>query len=497
MPERFHSKKVKLSDLQLDPQNPRFVTIPDTSQNGIIAYLLKNEEVIELSRSIASYGGLMPGELPIVCLEHDNYVVVEGNRRVCACKILLESNLAPAEFRASIPTITKQIRDELKRILVHIVVSREEAQIVLGIRHIEGIKRWPSVSKFMFFAKHFEAGKSIQDIETITGLSQSVITKSLRNHYFLQYILSLDCWTELEKQNLVNYSALHKRGVDRVLRLFRTAGNNELKISYDTRYNPLSELTDFGKIVEHIVRRVLNILPGKSEITTRTAFADIREDIKLWLPAPPPIAKATEETPAPAVPNVPLPETSTIGGTTAQPASTGELASTQPASTPTSPARGGPARPTEFYFENLSYAFTPATDQDRALVSLCEEIKKVSRGSAYRQYPLSSSFLTRALIEQACKRYLRVNDPVAYGKLCPVNRDSSLTVILRYFCNNDALFPDNNYHRIFVGLFPNGEGIKELMDLNMHHPGLSMPTGPALEGWVSLGLKNLLEYLLR
>jgi len=48
-----------------------------------------------------------------------------------------------------------------------------------------------------------------------------------------------------------------------------------------------------------------------------------------------------------------------------------------------------------------------------------------------------------------------------------------------------------------VGLFPNGKGIKDMMDLNVHHPHLSMPTGTVLEGWVSAGLKNLLEYMLQ
>jgi len=59
------------------------------------------------------------------------------------------------------------------------------------------------------------------------------------------------------------------------------------------------------------------------------------------------------------------------------------------------------------------------------------------------------------------------------------------------------LFPDNNYHRLFNGLFPNGKGIKDIMDLTMHHPDLSLPTGPLLESWVSAGLKRLLEYLLK
>jgi hypothetical protein len=254
----------------------------------------------------------------------------------------------------------------------------------------------------------------------------------------------------LEKQNLINYAALHKIGVDRILRIFSTEGSRELKLSYDDHYYPMSELPDFGKIVEHIVRRVLDILPGKSPISTRISFSVIRNDVKEWLP------------------------------------------------TPTAPTRRPqPSRQTEFYLSNLTYNVTPTTNGDRALIAVCEEVKKISRGASYRQYPLSASYLTRSLLEQSCKRYLKIHDNANYSRLCPSGGDSSLAKILRHFCNHPALFPDSNYHRLFNGLFPNGKGIKDLMDLNVHHPSLSLPSGPILEGWVSAGLKNLLEYLLR
>jgi hypothetical protein len=150
MPTSYQTKKLKLVDLLLDPQNPRFVGLKEKDQSSIVEYLLKNEDVIDLARSISSYGGLLPGEFPIVFVENSENFVVEGNRRVCACKILLDPNVAMAEYRASIPTITKPTKDAIKKIQVHIVNSREEAQIVLGTRHIQGVKRWPSISKFVF-----------------------------------------------------------------------------------------------------------------------------------------------------------------------------------------------------------------------------------------------------------------------------------------------------------------------------------------------------------
>lgn len=494
---RFQSRILKVSDLLLDSQNPRFIDLHGTDQSALIAYLLKNENIIDLARSISSYGGLMPGEFPIIFIENGLNIVVEGNRRICACKILLNPSLAPAEYIASIPIVTKPIKQSLNKVPVHIVNSREDAQLVLGMRHIQGIKTWPSIAKFMFFAKHYESGKSIEEIKLLTGVSHGTITKSLKKHYFLGYILSLDCWTEIEKQNVINYASLHRIGVDRILRIFNTEGSNELKLSYDENYFPVSELPDFGKIVEHVVRRVLNILPGKSEISTRNSFSDIKEDVREWLPKDVPKSGIIGSSNGKPIMNAiftssDLPaENKTIAGKS-------EITDTGTIKTPVVPPKTKIPHQTEFYLENLVYNLSQSNDSDRALISICEEIKRLSKGGGYRQYPLATSYLTRALIEQSCKRYLKINDNNAFNKLCNSGKDPYFSEIIKHFSNAQNLFADKQYQRLFTGLFPpNGAGMKNLMDLNMHHPGLSMPTGTILEGWVTAGLKNILEYLLK
>ncbi len=460
MPVRFHYRKLKLSDLSLDPQNPRFVAQDLKDEPAIIEYLLKNEDVVGLAIAIASYGGLMPGEFPLVCEENGAYMVVEGNRRICSCKLLLNPILAPVEFRASIPQITKATREEIKRISVHIINSRAEAQIVLATRHIQGVKRWPSIAKFMFFANHYEANNSLDQIKLITGINQDTVKKSLKKHYFLKYILSLDCWTDIEKQNMINYSGFHQKGVDKFLRIFTTEGNSILQLSYDEYHKPVSALPEFGKIVEYVVRNVFELVPTATQISTRTTFSQIKDDVKEWLPSLPKSEQTTED--EGAVKDKPK-----------------------------------PSRQTEFYLENLVYNIVPTTKEDRALVSICDEIKRISKGGAYRQYPLAACCLTRAILEQALKRFLMINDNATHRRLCPSDGDSSLSTIMKHFCNSPALFTNRHYHRLFVGLFPNGKGIKDLMDLNMHQPAMSMPTGVLLETWVSAGLKNMLEYLLK
>jgi hypothetical protein len=387
--------------------------------------------------------------------------------------------------------MTKSLRDSIKTISADVVKSREEAQIVIGTRHITGVKTWPSIAKFMFFAHHYEEGKTVDTIAALTGVNRSIIVTYLKKHYFLKYILSLNCWSDIEKQNVVNYASLHKVGVDKVLRIFHTEGSKELKLSYDDHYRPVSQLPDFDNLVEQVVRTVLGLLKEKKPISTRTRFVDIRDDLVDWLP-PTPVEQKTEtgdkHEMAPA---------SVPAGTAGENQQPGALTQTQPTGRPESAeaiAKLKTVRSADLYLENLVCNIPPDTNENRAIIALCDEVRKMSKTGVYRQYPLATSYLTRALFEQCCKRYLKIKDNAAYLKIFPSGRDASLTKIVSYLCSNQPLFPDVTYHRIFTGLFGVSGGIKELMDLNMHQPNLSMPTAAMLDGWAAAGLKSLLEY---
>ena len=81
---------LSVEHLKLDIDNPRFsyFSKKKMNQTEIIKFLIDRFEVYELAKDIATDGYLL-NEEPIVCKEGESYVVLEGNRRVAACKILL------------------------------------------------------------------------------------------------------------------------------------------------------------------------------------------------------------------------------------------------------------------------------------------------------------------------------------------------------------------------------------------------------------------------
>lgn len=84
------SRLLSVENLKLDIQNPRFSyqSQRDMNQTEIVKYLIENHSVYDLAKTIAINGYLL-NEDPIVCKEGDYFVVLEGNRRVAACKVLL------------------------------------------------------------------------------------------------------------------------------------------------------------------------------------------------------------------------------------------------------------------------------------------------------------------------------------------------------------------------------------------------------------------------
>ena len=114
-------------DLRLDQRNPRHE--PVRSQREAIAALLANppdrEKVITLAKHIGSHGP-SPIDSIIVAEEGGVFVVVEGNRRTAAVKLLHKLELAQD---ASLTKRFRQIAaavDVLPASLNAVVMSRDE-----------------------------------------------------------------------------------------------------------------------------------------------------------------------------------------------------------------------------------------------------------------------------------------------------------------------------------------------------------------------------------
>src|SRR5262245_12100070 len=88
--------QVRVANLELDPLNPRLPGVGTTRHTReIVAEMIEHENILELAKSIVEFGGLYPNERLILVEEGGEKIVVEGNRRLSALKLLHSPDLAP------------------------------------------------------------------------------------------------------------------------------------------------------------------------------------------------------------------------------------------------------------------------------------------------------------------------------------------------------------------------------------------------------------------
>lgn len=175
------SKLMKVSDLAFDLKNPRLPEL-DLADNAteveVIQVLWDTMDVKELVMSIAA-SGFFRNEPLIVAQEDGKNVVIEGNRRLAAVKVLLEPAYA-ASLGAAVPAITDDAKQALQE-LPTVPGTRENAWRYLGFKHVNGPAKWTSYAKSRYVADvHRNLNVRLADIAKQIGDSHKTVQRLFR-----------------------------------------------------------------------------------------------------------------------------------------------------------------------------------------------------------------------------------------------------------------------------------------------------------------------------
>ena len=172
---------IEVSDLAFDVRNPRLVEFDlaaNSTELEVIAILWEAMDVRELALSIAA-SGFFQHEPLIVALEQGQNVVIEGNRRLAAVKILLDTALAN-ELNVNVPEISEAGKAELKT-LPCLRSTREAAWRYLGFKHVNGPAKWSSYAKSQYIADvHRNFGVPLADIAQQIGDTHRTVQRLFR-----------------------------------------------------------------------------------------------------------------------------------------------------------------------------------------------------------------------------------------------------------------------------------------------------------------------------
>jgi hypothetical protein len=142
---------VKIDDLQLDTMNPRLAEYGlglKPSQSELLKILWQRMAVDELAFSIAAEG-YFPYEPIFIAEENGKLVVIEGNRRVAAVKLLLSAEERKKLKITDLPSISAKRADSLRKLPV-VRKTREELWQYLGFKHVNGPAKWGSYAKAQY-----------------------------------------------------------------------------------------------------------------------------------------------------------------------------------------------------------------------------------------------------------------------------------------------------------------------------------------------------------
>ena len=198
MPRNYEYKEVDVQDLLLDEENPRFASsilvkksVNKITQEMIIEHLLRYSDVIKLAQRINEVGELHGSEIITCTKKGDKFVVLEGNRRACACKLLLDRKLIPEKYKSNFPFITEHAKANIERVMVTIYPDRGSVQAYLSDRHIAGVRKWSSLEKNNYYMNLFLQYGNVDAVKKHTSDSISVVNKSIKKYQFFMDVFNI------------------------------------------------------------------------------------------------------------------------------------------------------------------------------------------------------------------------------------------------------------------------------------------------------------------
>lgn len=156
------SVEIPLSEIYLDPNNPRFteaawdyireedwdkVDIQEAAQRRLVA----DFGVEKLRMNIEVNGFLAIDRVIIKRFAENKYVVLEGNRRICAAKMI-----GPIAIDGS--AVSPAVLESLSVIpcLLYTGTDTDAAWVFQGLRHISGIVEWSAFNKAKLLVEQME-----------------------------------------------------------------------------------------------------------------------------------------------------------------------------------------------------------------------------------------------------------------------------------------------------------------------------------------------------
>ncbi len=274
---RWKKLQIKITTLELDPLNPRIPSLVDApSQRDIVANLVDHEDVYDLAKSIADFGGLYPNESLIAVEEDGKKIVVEGNRRLAALKLLDSPDLAPDKLISKFRSLNLNLSPQaIEKVEVVVAPTRGAAARLIVARHTgDVVKRWSRAQQAKYIRTLVKNDQTIEEVANEVQMTAGDIRNFLRTDTMIQLAHVAPITDEIRKA--IDDKAFSVTTLERLIQ--STTGQKFLGIKFDSDGNAVGEYEaeEFKKAYTRIVTDI-----AQAKINTRQL--NTNEDIEKYL----------------------------------------------------------------------------------------------------------------------------------------------------------------------------------------------------------------------
>lgn len=206
-------REIEIDKLEFDKNNPRLPKkLYGASESDVIQWMILDASLLDLIASIAS-NGFFPGEPLLVVENNDKYTVIEGNRRLASCKILINPSLASVKTKSVTNVLeTTDSRNIPEKVPAFVFEKREDILAYLGYRHVTGVKSWGALPKAKYLFELFQLIKENISLKDKCKLLAKQIGS--RGDYVLRLLTSYELFLEMEKNDFFGIKKLSEENIE-------------------------------------------------------------------------------------------------------------------------------------------------------------------------------------------------------------------------------------------------------------------------------------------
>ena len=205
---------LNIQELIYDPKNPRLPSslVKGDNQKDVINWMLSDAAILELMGSIGEKG-FFPAEPLLVVKsteEEGKYIVVEGNRRLTAAKLLKHPELAEKRKNA-IAIIVKEAKIIPDKLPAFIFTNRLQILDYLGFKHITGVKPWSALAKAKYLKDLQVEYKDLEIVLQYRNLAKAI---GSRSDYVRDLLVGLQLYEKIAEYDYFNIDNLNEDTIE-------------------------------------------------------------------------------------------------------------------------------------------------------------------------------------------------------------------------------------------------------------------------------------------